>query len=1162
MMNSLNRKVVNPPCNNRNLRIMKTSFFILFLTFISVSANTHSQKTINLDVKNMSIKNVFAEIEKNSEYRVLFSGTIDKELEKTVSIEEGQRPLNEILDLVVNNTNLEYKVMEKQIVVYKPSGDNNVEKPLYNEFSQTVLQQNKTINVKGIVIEKSTKYPLPGAVVIVKGTQRGVETDLDGRFEITVEVGQELGFILLGMKSVEVKVTEGTTNLEIQLEDDLMTLDEFVVNGIFERKANTHTGSVITLSNDDLKRVGNSNVLQSLKNLDPSVYFISDFNLGSDPNSMPSLVIRGESSIPMEDTDLRAMYQHNPNAPLFVLDGFEASIQKIMDLDMNRVESLTILRDASAKAIYGSKAANGVIVIELKKNPESALRLSYNASIEIQAPDLTSYNLTNAAEKLEIEKAFGMYDTSEASFNNARMMNKLYNQKLAAVVSGIDTDWLAKPLQLGVGTKHGISVELGEDKLRAIVDLSYNKVEGVMKGSDRRNIAGGVTLTYRHKKFIFRNQLNVTSNESNDSKYGSFSEYARLNPYYTPFDQYGNISQNIVPQLDAGNDVMVNAWYRDINFIANPLYNANLQVLLQSKYIDVTNNFDFQWFIVDGIKATTRFGITEQRSRGDDFYPADHLKFQSYTGDMAFRKGSYNLEQGEQSSMTGKFDLQYNKEISQKNYIYLNSGLDISQTMYATKIYMAEGFPSDKMNDIIFARQYVKDSKPTGREQSIRDFGYYVSLNYSYDNRINLDGTFRQSASSLYGANSRWGEFWSLGTSWNIDREKWFNSKDITQLRVRATVGSTGSQSSGAYNALASYQYFLDRTYEGFLGAQLISMKNETLKWQQKLDQNLAIDLNFKNRYSISLEVYQGATNNAVNPLTLVPSVGFNTIQENIGKINNKGFDLRSSFIVWQRPSERSYLTLSLMLSRNKNILEEISEAMRDFNERQNDLALTSNRPVRKYYDGVSMNAIWAMKSLGIDPANGREIYLITEEDGTQRRTYEYLPAYQVICGDGMPKIHGNTGLSFQYKGFGFNTVFSFQYGGQIYNQTLVDKVENANMNFNVDHRIYTERWRQPGDHSKYKALSRVYISERDAMASPTTQATSRFVEDLNELRASSFQISYDFYRHSFVKEMGIERIVARFNVNDLFTISSLNIERGISYPFARTFNASFTFTL
>ena len=300
-----------------------------------------------------------------------------------------------------------------------------------------------------------------------------------------------------------------------------------------------------------------------------------------------------------------------------------------------------------------------------------------------------------------------------------------------------------------------------------------------------------------------------------------------------------------------------------------------------------------------------------------------------------------------------------------------------------------------------------------------------------------------------------------------------------------------------------------------------------------------------------------------MNPLTLVPSTGFTNVQENVGKVLNRGFDLRASAIVWQRPADRSYLSFSFMASHNKNTLKEISDAMKEYNEQQNALATETTKPLQKYYDGVSMDAIWAMPSLGIDPANGREIYLVSDGKGGMKRTYTYDAACQVICGDALPKVSGNFGVTFQYKGFGFNAVLTYQYGAKMYNQTLVDKVENADMNNNVDLRIYTDRWRKPGDMAKFKAISEeVYVSEEQAFASAYTYPTSRFVQDRNELTLSSVQLSYDFWRHKFIKKIGIERLLLRLTANDLYTFSSIEIERGTSYPFARTFNVALTVTL
>ena len=1021
--------------------------------------------------------------------------------------------------------------------------------------TSTALPQTQNMRTLKGTVKDEQGGSFPGATIQVKGTTLGVVTDIDGNFSITIPSDPNTVLVIsfVGMKTQEIKVGTAPT-LNVILKEDSQTLEQVVVNGVFERKANTFTGSVKTISNDELKRVGNSNVLQSLKNLDPSILFIDNMALGSDPNAVPEMVLRGKSSINMEETDLKATYGNDPNAPLFVLDGFEVSIQKIMDLDMDRVESMTILKDASAKAIYGSKAANGVIVIELKKNPSGDLRVTYQGSVEIEAPDLSSYDLCNAAEKLEIEKEFGMYDDEDANYDNQRMAQKIYNQKLSAVVSGINTDWLSKPVRLGVGTKHGVSVELGDRELRAIIDLSYNNIKGVMKGSDRTTISGGISLSYRREKFLFRNQTTVTSNVAQDSPYGSFEEYAKLNPYYTPYDQYGQISENIVPHLETGNSVMVNNWYKEIEFQANPLYNAQLNTLLQKKYIDLTNNFEIQWFAFTGMKITGRLGLSETRNREDTFYPANHLKFRDFKDDDQYRKGSYQLINGESSNLDGKVDVQYNKEFLPGHTIYANAGFNLGEKKMITNEHNAEGFPSDKMNDIIFARQYAKDAIPTGRESTIRDMGILFAANYAFDDRFLVDGSYRTSASSQYGKNNRWGSFWSVGLGWNIHNEAWLKDSKIQQLKLRGSLGYTGSQSADAYESLATYEYDLQRVYGGFLGAMLKGMRNDDLKWQEKFDYNIGVDFNLGRVLGVKFDYYIGKTKNNLLDFDIPTYTGFETVKENIGDVENKGFDIRLSVTPWNMPKERGYFTITTAISRNKNRVTGVSSAMKNFNAKQNEVVsdvLNNNKPVQKYYDGVSLDAIWAVRSLGIDPSNGQEIYL----DKNGNRTYTYRVADQVVCGDEMPDFQGTAGFMFSYKGIELNATFRFQYGAQMYNQTLVDKVENASLTGNVDKRLYAGRWRNPGDIKPYKTLPNRWVEEEREYKDEKTQPTSRFVQDRNEFSLSSLRIGYDFWKYDFIKKLSMERLRVEFYMNDVFMLSSIKTERGTSYPFARSFN-------
>ncbi|MBS5626633.1 MAG: SusC/RagA family TonB-linked outer membrane protein [Porphyromonadaceae bacterium] len=1109
-------------------KVMRLQLLMILVTLFQLHAeNSYTQQKVSILFKDAAIEEVIKAVEAQSGYVVVYNNTLLKTV-KRVTVTLRNVNAVEALNEALKGSGLHCKLVEDFLVIAK----DNV---------KTAPEDDKGRKIEGKVTDKD-KLPLPGVTVLIKGTTGGVVTDTDGKFQLTLPGNKEitLQFSFVGMKTKEVKVTDDKP-LQIVLEEDVTEVEEVVVNGIFQRKAGSFTGSALTMKGEDLKKVSNSNVFASLKNLDPSLMIFDNLEFGSDPNKMPTMALRGKTAFDLgsDDIDLKGSYANDPNAPLFILDGFEASVQKIADLDMNRVESLTILKDASAKAIYGSKAANGVIVIETKKNTESSLRISYSGSVEIQAPDLSSYNLTNAAEKLEIEKDAGLYYDKNLStlFN----LQKDYNKKLAAVVSGIDTDWLSKPLRNGVGTKHGISFEMGNERLNLIVGFSYNNVQGTMKGSDRTNYEGSVSISYRYKGLNFRDNLTITSNVANDSPYGTFSEYAVLNPYLSPYDEKGNLVQNasIIPGAD--------------NFEANPLYNASLNTKLTSKYLDVTNNFSVEWMIVMGWKVTGRFGITEKRVRADEFYPANHLKFRSYSGEDLFRKGSYQMNEGEEKRLSGDINMQFSQQFGDKHYVFANAGFTLSEAYYEELIYKAEGFPHDRMNDMMFARQYVKDTKPTGRESTIRDIAVLFAGNYAYDDRFLVDGSFRTSASSQYGKNNRWGQFWSVGVGWNIHNEMWLKDSKIQQLKLRGSVGYTGAQSSEAYASLATYEYDLERVYMGFLGSKLKAMRNEDLKWKEKFDYNVGLDFNIGRLFSMKFDYYIGKTKNNLLDFDIPTYTGFKTVKENVGDVENKGFDLRLSITPWNMPRERAYFTITTAISRNKNKITGVSAAMQNYNDKQDEVAssIFYNKPVQKYYDGVSLDAIWAVRSLGIDPANGQEIYL----DKKGNRTYTYRVSDQVVCGDKLPDFQGTAGFMFSYKGIELNATFRFQYGAQMYNQTLVDKVENASLKGNVDKRVYDGRWRNPGDLKPYKTLGNRWVAEENEYKDEKTQATSRFVQDRNELSLSSLRVGYDFWKHNFIKKVAMERLRIEFYMNDVFMLSSIKTERGTAYPFARSFN-------
>ena len=279
-----------------------------------------------------------------------------------------------------------------------------------------------TRQVKGTIYDE-TGEPFPGVVVLNRKLKLVATTDADGKFLLErVPVNAVLTVEMMSYKSQEIIVADVKKEVKIYLEPDSQVLEESVVTGIFTRRKDSFTGSVQSMTSDDIKRVSNSNVVESLKNLDPSLMILDNLEAGSNPNAMASMQIRGASTLAAETSGLKSNFLAKANQPLFILDGFETTLEKVTDMDMNLIQSITILKDASAKAIYGSKGANGVIVIETKSLTNDKTRVTYNGSLTIEAPDLTSYNLCNSLEKLDVEQREGYYNSSDSFETIARRL--------------------------------------------------------------------------------------------------------------------------------------------------------------------------------------------------------------------------------------------------------------------------------------------------------------------------------------------------------------------------------------------------------------------------------------------------------------------------------------------------------------------------------------------------------------------------------------------------------------------------------------------------------------------------------------------------------------------------------------------------------------------
>ena len=735
-------------------------FLACWLTLSAFGTVFSQQKLVNLKVVAESLSNVLMQIKDQTGVKILYNENLLKNYEN-INLDLNNVEVEEALRQVLANTRFEYEVTDGVIVV----------KEKKNSFPQQ-----KTVRIQGKVSDEDGA-PLPGVTVLIKGTTLGTATDMDGKYSLSVPEGNYiLLFTMVGMKTQEVTL-KNQTELNIIMQHETSEMDEVVITGYFNQAKNSFTGAARTITAEELQAGGNQNILSALQNIDPSFVKLENNQLGSNPNAIPDFQIRGAGSI----SGMRDEYSGNPNMPVFIVDGFETTAEKVFDMDPYRVATITLLKDAAATAIYGSRASNGVVVITTTAPASGKMAVSYNGDATFYMADLSAYNLCNPEEKLELEVLAGLYDVEKkqyfnygSKFADQAVMQRAYNWRLANIREGVNTYWLDKPLNsLTVAHKHSLRLDGGNDYIRYAMEVNYNNTPGVMKESGRERLGLGLELQYIYKNLTFRNQLNYSRVKATNSPYGSFSEYTRLNPYVKYKDEDGNY----IYELEAEDRRSNTGSYKF--FIYNPLYNTTLDVRDESRYNDLTNLFGIDWQIIEGLRLKGSFSFTLQNTSADVFKPAKHTDFATYTGDDFDRRGSYSASRGDVFDYDASLVLSYFWQAN-KHVINANLGWNAKQSRTKEFSVMAEGFPNERLDYISFATQYQKNGSPSGNEYTSRLVGFLGNLNYSWDERYLFDLSFREDASSQFGADKRWAPVWAGTCTMSISWKAWIgcsNSK-------------------------------------------------------------------------------------------------------------------------------------------------------------------------------------------------------------------------------------------------------------------------------------------------------------------------------------------------------------------------------------------------
>jgi tonB-linked outer membrane protein, susC/ragA family len=977
--------------------------------------------------------------------------------------------------------------------------------------AQTTQQNDQTGKViKGRVIDGNGE-PLVGATIKLKGGNGVYFTDHNGNFEIiTKKNREEVVVTYIGHVTQTLFVFPGNETT-IPLAADNTSLSEVVVTGFVNKSKVSFTGSQTTVQKEQLLSMGTKNVLESLQSFVPGLVIAENNLAGSNPNKRPDLNIRG-----------RATFDGSANMPLFVVDGTEVSADYVYDMDMNDIESVTVLKDASASALYGSKASAGVIVITTKTMKPGRLRLNYSGTYRLSTPDLTDYRMLNAAQKLEFERLAGLY-TDKTDLERQYRLDTEYNRLAQIVRSGVNTDWLSKPLRNGFSQNHSLSIDGGDDYARYNLGLRYSTDDGVMIGSKRDRLSLFFKFSYNKPgAFSVNNSTTLMSVDSEESPYGSFSDYVRQNPYEQPYAADGSLHRKLS------------------NLEENPLYEAQAGNFNKSENLNILNTTTLQVWFSDAFRLNGDFSFTKDMSTSNNF--KSPLALSELNKTDVSQRGQLTESHTSLVRYAGKLMLSYNKNLFGKLFTSATAGSTIEANNGDNTSYSSVGYYSANLSHPAFAAGYV-NGKPGGSDNIYRTVGFFANLNSIWDNKYFLDFIYRYEGSSKFGKNTRFAPFWSVGSGWNIHNESFLKGKGIELLKLRASVGYLGNISFEPYQAITSYNYAAGNNYVKGIGAIPKTIGNPDLRWERTLTSNVGIDLTmFKGRWDLTFDAYIKNTDDLLVNVTKAPSVGVASARENLGAIENRGVELRTRVVPIS--TKQLQWSISATYAYNKSKIKQISNALMSKNEENRNA--TGKAPLPIYEEGGSLTAVKVVPSAGIDPATGREVYI--KRDGSY--TFDYDARDKVTFGDESPLGQGSLSSYLTYKQWSASASFGYSFGGVVYNQTLVTRVEGANPKQNADERVFNDRWKKPGDYARYRNIADY----------STPQQTSRFVQVNNYLTLQSLSVAYEFTPWQ-IRKLGLSRMRLELLTNDLFYLSSIKRERGLDYPYARSVEMSVRFS-
>lgn len=944
--------------SHRNvLKKMKLIIVFFFTGLIAVSASTYSQQVkFNLQLKDVSVRKIFEQIEDNSEF-ILFYNEDYVDVDRRIDIDAKEKKVEYILDAIFEGTNNTYKIYDRQIVILAPG----VNEPLF--LTKSVKEQPQTKEISGKVTSKDGQ-PIPGVSVIVKGTTVGTVTDSDGKFQLGIAADvKSLQFSFVGMTTQEVVIGD-VSSFDIIMDEESYGLEEVIAVGYGTQKKSDITGSVASINLERLEMVPNLNVAQALQGSIPGLQIKQ--NTSSASGQSAEIMIRGRNSIAAS------------NSPLVIIDGIPGGLY---DVTPNDVKSIEILKDASAAAIYGSRGANGVILITTKEGQLGKPKFSYNAYYSTQ-------RISNLPDIMDAGEFYRMKQVRDAAAIDV--------YETGVYESGNWTDWSGIALRNGTVQNHNLSVSGATEKVKYYMSVGYQDTEGLTLNDDYQRISSRINL-----------QLSITDWLT----IGTRTQLAYEDASGVPVG-INNIF-NINPLGHAyGPDGELLIWTFDGQSGANPLQVLDFDNTNKDYQISTNNYIDLDIPFIPGLNYLLNTGVRFGYGNNKTYKGTN-------TASGLSSKGSFSSKTSESIGITLDNIVSYNKSIEKHNitgtFVYsFEKNEGSKDNMVATN------YPSDLLK--WYATEQAENITPTYSINKTVLISQMFRMNYSYDSRYLLTLTARRDGYSGFGSKTKWGNFPSAAIGWNIANEEFFPLKDVfSVLKLRGSYGLNGNQAIDAYQTIArlnqNNMVSLATSLPGYLPGTL-AMDN--LGWEASTALNIGLDFGIlRNRINGDINLFKTNTTDLLLDRTVSYIHGITSITQNIGETENRGIELSlnstnisANNFTWKSSGNISYM---------KNEIVSLYGELDENGQEIDDVA-------SRWFIGLPINSVYNYKWDGV----------WRSEEADEAAGYGQVPGFvkvEDVDGDGKitsgkdmqimgqtdPKVMWGLTNSLNYKNFTLN---------------------------------------------------------------------------------------------------------------------------------------------